>query len=90
MRRPSYWKAAVLGTAMLGILAPALTLVGSAGAKPEGTTKHVLLISVDGLHASDLATCEANGECPNLAMLAGSGTTYTNAKRPSRPTRLRA
>ncbi len=79
MRRPSHWKAALVGAALLGSLAPTATLAGSAGATPHGTTKHVLLISVDGLHASDLATCEANGSCPTLAMLAGHGTTYSDA-----------
>jgi hypothetical protein len=53
---------------------------GLAGAAPAGASKHVLLISIDGLHASDLATCEAQGLCPNLASLAGDGTTYTAAK----------
>jgi hypothetical protein len=63
-----------------GVLA-SLTLPGIiAGAAPGGVSSHVLLISVDGLHASDLATCEAQHLCPNLASLAGNGTTYTNAK----------
>jgi hypothetical protein len=47
--------------------------------KPKAVTKHVLLISIDGFHASDLATCEAQGLCPNLASLAHYGTTYTDA-----------
>jgi hypothetical protein len=41
--------------------------------------QHVLLISVDGLHAVDLARCTAGGGCPNLAKLAQHGVTYTNA-----------
>jgi Type I phosphodiesterase / nucleotide pyrophosphatase len=71
----------LLGLAGLvtGLIAPA----GPAGARTadEGRnpSQHVLLISVDGLHASDLAQCEANGQCPNLAALAGDGTTYSNA-----------
>jgi len=40
---------------------------------------HVLLVSVDGLHAVDLATCTAAGTCANLARLAEHGLTYTNA-----------
>ena len=48
---------------------------------------HVLLISIDGMHAVDFANC-ANGisgvnggapYCPNLAGLATTGTTYTQA-----------
>ena len=41
--------------------------------------RRVLLVSVDGLHQYDVATCVANGSCPNLAALAHAGTTYTNA-----------
>lgn len=54
---------------------------GLAEAAPNGSavSQHVLLISIDGLHASDLAQCEAQGLCPNLASLASFGTTYTDA-----------
>lgn len=55
------------------------TQVPDAAVAAPSTAKHVLLISVDGLHASDLTKCEAAGLCPNLAMLAGDGTTYTDA-----------
>lgn len=41
--------------------------------------QHVLLISIDGFHAIDLANCTAAGTCPNLDRLADHGTTYTNA-----------
>jgi len=41
--------------------------------------KHVLLLSIDGFHAVDLATCTAAGTCPNLEKLTDHGTTYTNA-----------
>ncbi|KWZ49011.1 nucleotide pyrophosphatase [Burkholderia savannae] len=44
--------------------------------------KHVLLISVDGLHEQDLARCVGANTCPNLALLAKSGVTYTNAHTP--------
>ena len=39
----------------------------------------VLLISIDGFHALDLANCVAAGTCPYLARLAGTGITYSNA-----------
>jgi len=53
---------------------------------PNGVN-HVLLISVDGMHALDFLNCASgipgvnNGApyCPNLAQLAASGITYTNA-----------
>lgn len=87
MRHRSRWKSVALGAAALtGVLAT--TPVAGAGAQNAGQGKavgtaaqdqHVLVISVDGLHASDLSQCEANGTCPNMAALAGNGTTYSNA-----------
>jgi hypothetical protein len=54
--------------------------------QPRGPFEHVLLISVDGLHARDLDwyLAGASSDSP-LAQLAGSGRTYTNAMatRPS-------
>ena len=46
--------------------------------------RHVLLISIDGMHALDYANCVSgvNGGqpyCPNLAALASTGLTYTQA-----------
>jgi predicted AlkP superfamily pyrophosphatase or phosphodiesterase len=41
--------------------------------------RNVLLLSIDGFHAVDLATCVAANTCPNLAKLAEHGTTYANA-----------
>lgn len=41
--------------------------------------EHVLLLSIDGFHAVDLANCTASGLCPNLERLTDHGTTYTNA-----------
>lgn len=44
--------------------------------------KRVLLVSIDGLHEQDLARCIGANTCPNLALLAKSGITYTNARTP--------
>lgn len=44
--------------------------------------KHVLLISFDGLHEQDVARCISSNACPNLALLAKAGTTYSNAHTP--------
>jgi hypothetical protein len=65
-----------------------------AAAEPSGhvqksgtTFQHVLLVSIDGMHALDFQNC-ANGipgvnngspYCPNLAALGATGTTYLNA-----------
>ncbi|HXS20827.1 MAG TPA: alkaline phosphatase family protein [Steroidobacteraceae bacterium] len=46
--------------------------------------RHVLLISIDGMHAVDLKNCIASGTCRNLAALASSGVNYTRAST-SRP-----
>ncbi|MGH8779924.1 alkaline phosphatase family protein [Paraburkholderia sp.] len=44
--------------------------------------KHVLLISFDGLHEQDVARCIGSNACPNIALLAKAGLTYTNAHTP--------
>src|SRR5260370_29350724 len=43
----------------------------------EGTIRHVLLISIDGMHALDYENCATAGTCPHLAELGESGVTYT-------------
>ena len=40
--------------------------------------RHVLLISIDGMHAVDFLNCSTGGYCPNLAALAGTGVNYLN------------
>ena len=46
---------------------------------------HVLLISIDGMHAVDFEICSKNNTCPNLAKLAKTGVNYTRTttSRPS-------
>ena len=44
--------------------------------------RHVLLISVDGLHQRDLTHCFKAGTCPNIAKLASTGVNYTGAFTP--------
>ncbi|MDX6345416.1 MAG: hypothetical protein QOF84_206 [Streptomyces sp.] len=73
--------AAVLGAA--GILAGATAAQGFASAAPQhraAAAKHVLLISVDGLHQSDLAWYTARHPESALARLVNGGVEYTNAK----------
>jgi hypothetical protein len=52
-------------------------------ADDEGRNRHVLLISIDGMHAVDFQNCihgiGGSGYCPNLAGLAANGVTYTGA-----------
>jgi hypothetical protein len=46
---------------------------------------HVLLISIDGIHAVDYEICAKNNTCPNLAKLGKTGVNYTRTttSRPS-------
>jgi hypothetical protein len=72
------WSGAVLAATLL--LGPAVAALGEG----DGDIRHVLLISIDGMHALDFQNC-ARGigslppYCPNLAALAGHAITYTNA-----------
>ena len=47
--------------------------------------RHVLLISIDGMHAVDYENCEGSNTCPNLAALGRTGVNYTRTttSRPS-------
>jgi hypothetical protein len=47
--------------------------------------RHVLLISIDGMHALDYENCVRNSTCPNLAGLGTTGVTYTrtSSSKPS-------
>lgn len=47
--------------------------------------RHVMLISIDGMHALDYENCAKGGFCPNLAALRHTGVNYTrtSSARPS-------
>jgi hypothetical protein len=76
-------------------LLTALVFGGAGGAQTvgSGNVKHVLLISIDGMHAVDFLNCAQgvasvnNGApyCPNLALLAQHGINYvaTSSSKPS-------
>src|SRR5579864_5875715 len=77
----------------------AVTLAMVAGARPSADRRdggrrrddddtrirHVLLISIDGMHALDYENCVTAGTCPHLAELGENGITYTRTTttRPS-------
>jgi predicted AlkP superfamily pyrophosphatase or phosphodiesterase len=63
------------------ILQPAMTLADDDGPRhrDRDPIRHVLLLSIDGLHAVDLKNCIASHLCPNLARLSEHGSTYANA-----------
>jgi len=57
---------------------------GNQGGNGHGG-KHVLLLSIDGMHALDFQNCVNNNTCPNLASLGKQGVTYprTSTSKPS-------
>jgi len=57
-------------------------LVSAPVAAQSGNIKHVLLISVDGMHALDVANYVHNNPGSALAELSSHGITYTNARTP--------
>ena len=72
---------AMLGSVAAGIL---LALPAMAGSENVNVTKveHVLLISVDGMHQSDLAWYAQNFPKSTLASLLAQGVDYSNASTP--------
>jgi hypothetical protein len=76
--------AGVGGVAALAIATPSLSgaVAASTAASGHDQIKHVLLISVDGMHRSDLDWYVANHPNSELARLATGGAEYTNAQTP--------
>jgi predicted AlkP superfamily pyrophosphatase or phosphodiesterase len=68
------------GVAALAIAAPLAASVSSAAAAGHAQIQHVLLISVDGMHQSDLDWYVANHPNSELARLATGGAEYTDAQ----------
>lgn len=82
-----------LVVATVGLMSFIHKAAADTGALASGKIKHVLLISIDGMHAVDFYNC-ANGVagvnygspyCPNLALLAQTGINYvgTVSSKPS-------
>lgn len=67
--------ALALGLVFLGGILPSCASADNDASK----IKHVLLISVDGMHALDLTNYVASHQNSTLAQLSGHGLTYTNA-----------
>src|SRR5882757_402587 len=78
-------KQLVAAALSLGLLGPALATPASAndGWGGKKKIKHVLLVSVDGMHALDVANYVKNHPGSALAELAGHGITYSNARTPA-------
>jgi hypothetical protein len=73
-------------TRVLGALSAAGLVAGIAAAQPaaaeSAAAQHVLLISVDGLHQTDLAWYVKHHPGSALAKLVGHGVEFTNAQTP--------
>src|ERR1700681_1519954 len=59
-----------------------LTILAASPAGDEPSARHVLLISVDGLHQSDLAWYVSHHPGSALAALTGAGIEFTQAQTP--------
>jgi hypothetical protein len=92
-RMPRLWQSAALGAGLLIALA-GLSVSADADFGHGGSSmKHVLLISIDDMHAVDFIKCSqgisgvngGNPYCPNLAQLAQNGVNYleTSTSKPS-------
>ena len=75
-------KVAAVSLAALAIGVPTALSTSSAVAVHPDRVTHVLLISVDGMHQSDLEWYVANHPDSELARLAGGGAEYDNAQTP--------
>ena len=77
--RPAVVGLAVVSAAALGTLLVVPANARAASPTREHTSSHVLLISVDGMHQSDLDWFVAHHPNSTLAKLTRSGAEYTNA-----------
>src|ERR1035438_10826742 len=77
------------GVALVSLLALSTRRISAqTNAVGSGKIKHVLLLSIDGMHAVDFYNC-ANGVagvnggypyCPNMALLSQTGINYVNTE----------
>src|ERR1700761_4733319 len=89
--RSEAFAALAAGALAVGVPVASASLDGGHGHRGHGhghghhagnPTKHVLLISVDGLHQSDLNWYVARHPGSELARLVGGGADYTSAHTP--------
>ena len=73
--------AAALSLAAVAVTVPDVASAAGSGGPHQGVS-HVLLISVDGLHQSDLAWWDKTHPSSTLAKLARDGVDYTDAMTP--------
>lgn len=66
----------------IGLVASLMGAIGPASASERDTANQVLLISVDGLHQTDLAWYVEHHPHSTLADLVGTGVEFTQARTP--------
>jgi len=72
------WILAALALVATISLVPRVYSAGSPRSSGDDNgIRHVLLISIDGMHALDYENCVNAGTCPNLAALGKNGVNYT-------------
>ena len=85
----SKWKLGILTAALVLVSMTTVQAGPKPGMPPQGggshRISHVLLISIDGMHALDYENCVASKTCPTLAALGKNGVNYTRTttSRPS-------
>src|ERR1700751_2681760 len=70
----------LLTVAVAAVAATTIVGVSVSRARPSPRIEHVLLLSVDGLHQSDLEWYVANHPSSELAKLVRGGTEFSNAR----------
>jgi len=91
---PRNWKIGLLAGVVVLAAAPALRMTAARHSDQDrdrdrdhdlNRDRHVLLISIDGMHAVDYENCVKAGTCPTLAALGKDGVNYTrtSTSRPS-------
>ena len=70
---------------VVGVSACASSLALADDDRDHEPSRHVLLVSIDGMHALDFQNCVAANTCPNLKALGTVGVNYTrtSASKPS-------
>jgi len=63
--------------AIVGVSACAASLALADDDRGHEPSRHVLLVSIDGMHALDFQNCVASNACPNLKALSAVGVNYT-------------
>jgi hypothetical protein len=67
----------IAAIAIVGVSACAASLALADDDRGHEPSRHVLLVSIDGMHALDFQNCVASNACPNLKALSAVGVNYT-------------